>query len=134
MNTFLSSLLIGLSSLNNSYQVPALKEFVRDALETKLTNTEIGDKYFCKALLRRSDQSGEKARGYLEIALSHQRDNLRAENVNPNEVTATAFNALPDKPIYIIGETDYVYVIQYKGKPLIYVLMKDEKIASTLLP
>jgi len=111
---------------------------MRDLLDSKLGNTEIGERYFCTAVLHRTDHAGEKARTFLEYSLSQQRDELRTQQVNPREVEFTAYDALPTvevppKPFHMLGETTHVYVAQYHGKIVLYALLQDDKIASTLL-
>lgn len=115
-----------------------LRAFVHDMLEKKLSNPEIGEKYFCTTVLHRPDHYGEEARGYLEFALSHQRDSLQAQQVNPDEVSFTPYDALPvselpAKPFHMLSETNNVYVAQYHKKIILYFLMQEDKIASTLL-
>lgn len=111
---------------------------MRDAVEQKLNNTALTDKYFCTTILHRTDEHGEKARKGTEWALTMQRDLLRAQHVNIDEVTFTPYDKLPiseipSKPFHMLGETNYVYVAQYHGEIISYFLLQDEKIASTLL-
>ena len=115
-----------------------LREFMRDAVEQKLNNTALADKYFCTIVLHRTDEYGEKVRKGMEWALAMQRDCLREQRVNADKVTFTPFdelpaNRLPPKPFHILSETKYVYVAQYQGKIILYFLLQDDKIASTLL-
>lgn len=134
MKLLLITLLSGFMSLPNPTQSDLmLREFVRDAIDTKLSDVQLGDKYFCTALLNPTVRHGEQTRRYLDYALSRQRDLLRAEHTGPNEFVFTPFEALRDKQVNLSSEVKNVYVIQLKGKPLVYVLLKDEKIASTLL-
>lgn len=111
---------------------------MRDAVDVKLTNAELGDKYFCTNVLHRTDHYGDEARSYLKFALSQQRKNLYTKHVNPEEVTFTPYDALPAneipaRPFHMLSETKHVYVAQYHGKIILYFLLQDDKIASTLL-
>ncbi|MGI4885768.1 MAG: hypothetical protein ACRYFR_12490 [Janthinobacterium lividum] len=115
-----------------------LREFMRDAVEKKLDNTVLADKYFCTNILHRTDEYGEKARKGTEWALTMQRDLLRAQHVNADEVTFTPYDELPaskipPKPFHMLGETKHVYVALYRGEIVSYFLLQDEKVASTLL-
>lgn len=124
--------------MQHSWASWLLKEFVCDVLNTKLSNTEIGNKYFYTEVLHRTDHYGEEARGYLDFALSHQRDSLQAKHINPAEVSFTPYGALPiselpAKPFHMLSETKHVYVAQYRGKIILYFLLQENKIVSTLL-
>ena len=115
-----------------------LREYMRDAVEQKLNNTALSDKYFCTAMLHRTDEYGAKARKGTEWALTMQRDLLRAQHVTADEVTFTAYdelpaNQIPPKPFHMLGDTKHVYVAQYHGEIVLYFLLQDDKIASTLL-
>lgn len=115
-----------------------LKEFTRDAVEQKLNNTELADKYFCTTMLHRNDEHGAKARKGMEQALTMQRDLLRTQRVKADEVTFTPYdklpaNQVPPKPFHMVGETTHVYVAQYHGAIVSYFLLQNDKIASTLL-
>lgn len=115
-----------------------LKEFTRDAVEQKLNNTELADKYFCTNMLHRNDEHGAKARKGMEQALTMQRDLLRAQRVNVDKVTFTPYdelpaNQVPPKPFHMAGETKHVYVARYQGEIVSYFLLHNDKIASTLL-
>lgn len=139
MKPIFCSLLISFFSLF-SFPTPAskLKAFIHDMLEKKLSNSEIGEKYFCTNVLHRPDHYGEEARGYLEFALSHQRDSLQAKPINSDEISFTPYDALPAselpaKPFHMLSDTKHVYVAQYKGKIILYFLLQEDKIASTLL-
>lgn len=139
MKIIFYSLLIGLLPVPNaSMPTSKLKAFIHDMLEKKLSNPEIGEKYFCTTVLHRPDHYGEEARGYLEFALSHQRDSLQAQHVNLDEVSFAPYDALPSselpaKPFHMLSETNNVYVAQYRKKIILYFLMQEDKIASTLL-
>jgi hypothetical protein len=139
MKLIFCSLLISFFSLfSSSTPTSKLKAFVHDLLDKKLSNPEIGEKYFCTNILHRPDHYGEEARGYLEFALSHQRDSLQAKHVNPDEVSFTPYDTLPisklpAKPFHMLSETKHVYVAQYQGKIILYFLLQEDKIASTLL-
>lgn len=111
---------------------------MRDAVEQKLTNRALADKYFDTAVLHRTDERGAKARKGMEWALTMQRDLLRAQHVNADKVTFKLYDELPTseippKPFHMLGETKHVYVAQYQGEIVSYFLLKEDKIASTLL-
>ena len=115
-----------------------LKEYVQDVVEKKLSDTEIGDKYFCTQMLHRTDQKGEDARKYLQFALSYQRSSLQKKQVKLDEVKFLLYdslppNELPTKPFHMLGETTNVYVAQYNGEIVCFFLLQNDKIASTLL-
>ncbi|RZK39162.1 MAG: hypothetical protein EOO61_07415 [Hymenobacter sp.] len=115
-----------------------LKNFMHDMVDKKLSNTEIGDKYFCTAVLHRTDRYGEKARGYLNYSLSQQRDDIRTQQVDLSKVKLKTYDSLPSselppKPFHMLDETKYVYVVQYHGKIILYILLQNNKIASTTL-
>ena len=114
-----------------------LEEFMQDAFDTKLSNTQIGDKYFCTNMLHRTDEYGVKARNYLEFALSNQRAILREKKHVINDFTFKRFDELssqeiPPKPFHIIGDTKNIYVGKYHDEIVIYFLIEGDKIASTL--
>jgi hypothetical protein len=129
---------VSFSTYGQNTNPNVLKEFVRDASETKLNNAELGDKYLCTDILHRNDKYGEEARSYLEFALFNQRKYLREKNINFDDILFKPFNQLseseiPPKPFHMLHETSHVYVGVYQGKVLIFFLMNESKIASTLL-
>ena len=131
-------LLISFSTYGQNANPNALREFVRDASETKLNNTEFGDKYLCTNILHRNDKYGDEARSYLEFTLFNQRKYLREKNLNFDDILFKPFNQLseseiPPKPFHMLHETSHVYVGVYQGMVLIFFLMNESKIASTLL-
>ena len=136
--TFLA-LVLGLFQTNAYAQSTALlKGFTQDAVDQKLSNVELGDKYFCTSVLHRTDEYGEKARKGLNWILTTQRPQLREQRINLAELTFTPYDSLstselPPKPFHMLGETKQVYVAQYHGKIILYFLLQDDKIASTLL-
>lgn len=139
IKTFLTCLLLLIVFAAHSQEVntTALKGFMQDAIDTKLSNTQIGDKFFCTNMLHRTDDYGIKARNYLEFALSNQRPVLRDKKIVIENLVFTRFNDLstqeiPPKPFHIIGDTKNIYVGKYQGKIVIYFLVKEDKIASTL--
>lgn len=114
-----------------------LRDFMQDAADNKLSNTQIGDKYFCTEILHRTDRYGAQARDYLEFALSNQRPILRDKKYIINNFIFKRFDDLslqeiPPKPFHIIGETKNIYVGKYEGKIVIYFLVESDKISSTL--
>jgi hypothetical protein len=130
--------LISFSTHGQNIGSNALKEFIRDATDTKLSNIELGDKYFCTGILHRNDKYGEEARSYLEFALSNQRKYLREKELNLDEISFKPFyqlseSEIPPKPFHMLHETSHVYVGVYKGKALLFFLLNENKIASTLL-
>jgi hypothetical protein len=139
MNNLLCSLLVCLLSLGKPTEpTESLKEFMRALVASKLSNAEIGERFFCTAVLHRTDQYGAKARAGLEYSLTLQRDYLRTQQMNLSEVTFTAYAALPatavpPKPFHMLGETTHVYVAQYHGEIVLYALLQDNQIASILL-
>lgn len=142
MKIFLDIILLLLPLTQPSEPNKWLKEFVRDAVEQKLNNTELADKYFCTNVLHRTDVYGEKARKGMDWALTMQRTFLRKQRVKADKVTFTPFdelpvNQLPPKPFHMLSETKHMYVAQYHGKIVSYFILpedeQDNKIASTLL-
>ncbi len=116
----------------------ALKGFVRDAIDTKLTNSELAEKYFCMDILTSKEKYGVEARAYLDFAFIHQRKYLRDKQVNANKILFKPFSQLseselPAKPFHMLHETSNVYVSVYEGKALVFFLLNKSKIASTLL-
>ena len=139
IKTFLTCLLLLTVFAAHSQEVntAALKGFMQDAIDIKLSNTQIGDKYFCTNMLHRTDYYGIKARNYLEFALSNQRPVLRDKQIVIENLVFTRFDDLspqeiPPKPFHIIGDTKNIYVGKYQGKIVIYFLIEEDKIASTL--
>ena len=51
-------LLTPLQSVSPTNPNANLKAFIHDIIEAKLSDTEIGDKYFCTQMLHRTDQKG----------------------------------------------------------------------------
>jgi hypothetical protein len=139
MNHLLCSLLLCLLALGKPVEpTNTLKEFVRDLVDRKLSNTEIGERYFCTTVLHRTDHYGEKARANLDSSLSLQRDYLHTQQITLSDVKFTAYDALPatevpPKPFHMLGETTHVYVAQYHGEIVLYALLQDDQIASILL-
>jgi len=129
---------VSFSTYGQNIKPSVLKEFVRDASEIKLNNAKLGDKYLCTNILHRNDKYGEEARSYLEFALFNQRKYLREKNIYFDDILFKPFNQLseseiPPKPFHMLHETSHVYVGVYQGKVLIFFLMNESKIASTLL-
>lgn len=115
-----------------------LRAYMRDAVAQQLSNDALAEKYFCTSMLHRSDASGTKARKSMQWALTTQRDQLRTQQVNAEQVTFAAYDALPasqipPKPFHMLSETKQVYVAQFRGEIVSYFLLRDGKIASTLL-
>jgi hypothetical protein len=115
-----------------------LKAFIHDTIEAKLSDTEIGDKYFCTQMLHRTDQKGEDARKYLQFALSYQRSSLQKKQLKLDEVKFIPYdslsaNELPAKPFHMMSETRNVYVARYNGEIICFFLLQNGKIASNLL-
>ncbi len=139
MKSLLLALLFTIMNFGNHQNSPTmLKQFIKDITEAKLSNTEIGDRYFCTTLLHRTDSKGEMARGYLQFALSQQRSLLQEKHLNLDEVKFTPYSALssselPAKPFHLLGEAENVFVAQYHGKIICFFLIEDKKIASTFL-
>lgn len=132
----LFSTLLSIGIFHNETPI-LLKGFMLDAVDTKMSNTQIGDKYFCTNMLHRTDEYGVKAREYLEFALSNQRPMLRKEGYDIEKISFEQFDNLPSqeippKPFHIIGDTKNIYVGKYQGKIIIYFLIEENKIASTL--
>ena len=130
--------LISFSTHGQNISSDVLKEFIRDATDTKLNNIELSDKYFCTSIIHRNDKYGKEARSYLEFALSNQRKYLREKTLNFDNISFKPFNQLseseiPPKPFHMLHETSHVYVGVYKGKALLFFLLNENKIASTLL-
>lgn len=139
MKTLLAFLVLNLMPPTKSEE-PAkwLKAFVRDAVAQQLSNTELKDTYFCTNMLHRTDAYEEKARKGMEWALTMQRPFLREKQLNLDEVRFAPYESLsvgerPAKPFHMLGETKNVYVAQYRGEIILYFLLQDDKIASTLL-
>jgi ATP-dependent Zn protease len=140
IRTFLTCLflLIFFTTQGQNVNTVALKEFIRDASGTKLSNTEIGDKYFCTNIYHLNDKYGEEARSYLEFTLSNQRQYLREKNLVVNNISFKPFSQLfedemPPKPFHMLHETSNVYASVYQGKVLLFFLLNENRIASTLL-
>jgi hypothetical protein len=131
-------LLIVFAAHSQEVNTIALKGFVHDAIENKLNNKELAEKFFCTDILKRNDKYGEEARSYFEFALLNQRKYLRSERVNVDAVSFKKFSQLsedeiPPKPFHMLHETSKVYAAVYQGKVLLFFLMNDSSIASTLL-
>jgi hypothetical protein len=67
---------------------------MRDALDTKLSNTQMGDKHFCNEMLHRDDDYGVKAINYLEFALSNQRPIIHDKKYIVDNFIFTRFDEL----------------------------------------
>lgn len=132
--------LLSLSGIRAKNEPASVREFISDVINGKLSNVEIGDKYFCTTVLHRTDKYGTEARSYLESTISEHRINLRNRQVNVNDVILKPFDALtkeeiPPKPFHMLSETEDVYVAQYQGKIVMFILLQHDrkKIASTML-
>lgn len=139
LKTFFCFLAISLSPLSPPALPNAmLKQYVIDSVGSKLSNEELWGKYFCTTLLGRTDQDGEKTRSILDFWLSQQRNFLRKDQMNLAGVTIAPFdslaaNELPTKPFHMMSETTHTYVARYHGEIILFFLLQDDKIASTLL-
>lgn len=115
-----------------------LQNFLRSVMEARMSNTALASEYFCTTVPQRNNESGIKVRKGIDLALTMQRDLLRAQHVNASDVTIIPYDELPTseippKPFHMLGDTKHVYVAQYHGKIVSYFLMSDGKIASNLL-
>lgn len=137
---FLLLMLVGMPARSASRPalVALLRQFVHDAMAEQLSNTALADTYFCTAILHRDDQYGLKARAAMEWALTLQRQKLREEHLPLAELSFVPYDELPaaklpPKPFHMLGPTTNVYVARYRGQILLYFLLDNTKIASTLL-
>ncbi|MGI4821328.1 MAG: hypothetical protein ACRYFV_08970 [Janthinobacterium lividum] len=131
-------LLTFLQSVSPTNPNANLKAFIHDIIEAKLSDAQIGDKYFCTQMLHRTDQKGEDARRYLQFALSYQRSSLQKKQLKLDEVKFIPYdslsaNELPAKPFHMLSETKNVYVAWYSGEIICFFLLQNGKIASNLL-
>jgi hypothetical protein len=131
---------LSLSEIRLENDPASIRGFISDVITNKLSNAEIGDKYFCTAVLHRTDKYGVEARNYLESTLSEHRTNLKNRQVDVNDIILKPFDALtkeeiPPKPFHMLSETEDVYVAQYQGKIVMFILLQHDrkKIASTML-
>jgi hypothetical protein len=135
--TCLFSMIFFLAHGQNADTV-ALKGFVRDAIDTKLTTSELAEKYLCTNILTSKEKYGVEARAHLEFAFVHQRKYLRDKQINANKVSLKPFgqlseSELPPKPFHMLHETSNVYAAVYEGQVCLFFLLNKDKIASTLL-
>jgi hypothetical protein len=56
---------LSLSEIRLENDPASIREFISDVITNKLSNAEIGDKYFCTTVLHRTDKYGVEARNYL---------------------------------------------------------------------
>ncbi|AMR29102.1 hypothetical protein A0257_19720 [Hymenobacter psoromatis] len=131
--------LLPLLGIRTENDPASIREFIRDIIDGKLNNIEIGDKYFCTTVLHRTDKYGIEARSYLESTISEHRINLRRRQIKENNIILKHFNKLteeemPPKPFHMLSDTANVYVAQYQGKIVMFILLQDDqkKIASTM--
>jgi len=139
MKAFFLALLLGLLHAS-AYAQPnnLFKGYLRDALDTNLSNLALADKYFCTVHLHRTDQDGEWARQKTDIWLAGQRKYLWERNVKLDEVAFIPYDSLtaeqrPAKPFHMMGETSHTYVALYHGEIVCFFLLKDNRIVSTIL-
>ncbi len=115
-----------------------LKDFIRDELDSKLSNAEIAAKYFCHAQSPLSDHDREEVHKMRDFWLVQQRKQLRERQFNLEEVTVIHYDSLsaterPSKPFHMMGETTYTYVARYHGEIIQYFWVQEGKIISTVL-
>ena len=128
------SLLSGLWQMSNPAPAPVLlKQFVQEVMANKLDEPALADKYMCTSLLQRTDEKGDKVRTLFHMTLTSYREVLHKQHIDPQALVIIPFAELRTKPIEIIGDTQHVYVAQYKGEICGYFLMQESKIDSFTL-
>jgi hypothetical protein len=139
MKALFLSLLLGLFQASAYAQPTALfKSYLRDAMDTNLSNLALADKYFCTVHLHRTNQDGEWIRQRTDAWLAGQRKYLWDKQVKLNEVEFILYDSLtaeqrPAKPFHMMGETSHTYVALYQGQIACFFLFKDNRIVSTIL-
>jgi len=93
-------LLILFTAYGQNVYTVSLKGFVHDAMDTKLTNSELAEKYLCTDILTSKEKYGKEARAYLKFAFAHQRKYLRDKQVNANKVSLKPFSKFYRKANY----------------------------------
>lgn len=139
MKTLFLALLFSLFRLSSYAQSTALfKNYLQDAIDTKLSSLALADKYFCTVQLHRTGPDGEWIRQITDAWLSGQRKLLREKKVSVDAVKFTPYDVLtteqrPAKPFHIMDKTSNIYVALYHEEVVCFFLVKDGRIASTLL-
>lgn len=139
MRAFFFIILLGFLQISACAKLTALfKSYLRDAVDTKLSSLDLADKYFCTINLHRTGQDGEFARQMTDVWLSDQRKKLREKDLNMDEIQFVPYDALTAEqqmahPFFMRDETTHTWVALYHGEIACFFLLKDDRIASTLL-
>lgn len=132
LKSFIISLFIGLSQPGTPTPPPhvLLQQFLQDIADNKLDETALAQKYMCPSLLARQGEKGDKARMLFHMTLASYREDLRKQRIDPQSLVIIPFDVVAARPLEIIGDTQHVYVAQYKGETFGRFLMQDGKIAA----
>ncbi|NML63689.1 hypothetical protein HHL22_00545 [Hymenobacter sp. RP-2-7] len=114
-----------------------LQHFVLDLLDKQVPDSVLISRYMCPSLLlRRGDPQAMKGQALLHsFRLEHQKqwslDSLRFKAISRARIRPSRQSLHPT--FHMLGGEENAYVVQLKGQPDLYLLVKDQQINSFLL-